>query len=115
MYNQRGFPPFFSFLEGMVIHNIVRNRDFTHLSSEVWAAATGDTLASGDKLPSDHTSKNDVRGHCDNSSTGNVLGLELLEIFSPRAPQNLIVGFILALQNKCFKIGAFVACCIRQL
>lgn len=62
-----------SLLQGMVIHNMECNRDFTHLSSEIWATAAGDALASGDKLPSDHTSKTDVRGQCDNSSTGNVL------------------------------------------
>lgn len=63
----------FSLLQGMVIHNMECNKDFTHLSSEIWATAAGDALASGDKLPSDHTSKTDVRGQCDNSSTGNVL------------------------------------------
>lgn len=62
-----------SLLQGMVIHNMECNRDFTHLSSEIWATAAEDALASGDKLPSDHASKTDVRGQCDNSSTGNVL------------------------------------------
>lgn len=39
---------------------------FAHLHCKLW---TGDVLASGDKLPSDHTSKTDVRGQCDNSPT----------------------------------------------
>lgn len=74
---QSGIPLafFFFLLEGMVTHNIERKRDFMHLRIEV--RATGDTLASGDKLPSDHTSKADVRGQCDNSSTGNVWLLKL--------------------------------------
>lgn len=79
-----------SLLQGMVIHNMECNRDFTHLSSEIWATAAGDALASGDKLPSDHTSKTDVRGQCDNSSTGNVLRPPLQRVregFNSSAPR----------------------------
>ena len=81
----------------MVAHNIMRNSDFTHLESKVWAAATGDILTSDDKLPSDNTSKTDVRGQRDNCSTGNVLLLELqrYNIFNPCALQIVIVQFIL--------------------
>lgn len=61
----------------MVIRNIVRNSDFTHFGEQGIGLQLGDMLASGDKLPSDHSSKADVRGQCDNCSTGNVSLLEL--------------------------------------
>lgn len=86
--DQTGFIHFFFLLKGMAIHNVVRNRNFTHSESKVWATAAADMLASGDKLPSDHTSKTDVRGQCDNSSTGNCLPAEATEVqdlFNPCA------------------------------
>lgn len=59
---------------------MLRNSDFTHLESEVYATARGH-VASGDKLPSDHSSKTDVRGQCDNCWTGN-LSLPELQMYT---------------------------------
>lgn len=62
---------------------------FTHLES---CSYRGTCWPLGDKLPSDHSSKTDVRGQCDNSSTGKRLAAgaaEVQEMFNPL--QNLII------------------------
>lgn len=111
-------PPFLSFLEGMVIHNIERHRDFTHLRSEVyglqlqgtrWPLVTNYQVI----IPARLMSEVSVITPRQETSCGWSCRV-VLEIFNPRALQNLIVEFILPLQKKIKKINKSPFCCLLR-